>query len=182
MKKLISTLLLVLLLATCKKEPLFDEYGFYGESHAKLNGVAWTGKPGIFFTTVLCQPDSCIGIKIFQFNQKGEIRSDITINHIPIRPGRQTLNYGRHVSQKVHCSFSYGEYTSDGDVITGNYSIFEQNDDNYLDITELDLKTGDISGKFQGTVVRHEFWTPAGQQPDTIRITEGTFRGKIFRE
>ncbi len=175
MKNTTLLLLFALLLATCKKDSLFDEYGYYGEARAKLNGVPWTGNPSIFFPALLCRPDSCIAIDILQFNKRGELRSDITIDDVPMRLGRQTLNPG----WDVLCSLSYSEFADDGCVLTGIYSVSGQSDDNYVDITQLDLKTGDISGKFQATVVREEFWTPRGYEPDTIRITEGTFRGRI---
>jgi hypothetical protein len=186
MKNSLFFLLLLFSFTTCRKESVFDEHGFYGEGSAKLNGVSWTGKTGVFFKKGVwadfCYPDTCIAVKILHYNQNGELRGDITLNHVPLHTGKQTLNYAWPTSKDVLCAFSYSEWASDGDVITGGYDVFEQNDNNYLNITELNLKTGDISGKFQATVVRHEFWTPAGQQPDTVRITEGTFKGKIFRE
>ena len=67
-----------------------------------------------------------------------------------------------------------------GDVAIAGYHVFEQNPDNYIEITELDLKTGDIKGNFQAAVVRDSFWTPAGTIPDTIRFTNGVFSGKIY--
>ena len=186
MKNQLIFLLLLLSLTTCRKDSVFDEHGFYGKGSAKLNGVPWSGKTGVFFKTGVwadfCYSDTCIAIHFFHRNQYGELRGKITLDHVPLHTGRHTLNYAWPVSEDVLCALSYSEWVSDGDVVTGDYSVFEQNDDNYLDITDLNLKTGDISGKFQATVVRHEFWTPAGQQPDTIRITEGTFTGKIFRE
>lgn len=186
MKNQLIFLLLLLSLTTCRKDSIFDEDGFYGEGSAKLNGMPWSGKTGVFFKTGVwadfCYPDTCIAIHLFHRNQNGELRGKITLDHVPLHIGKQTLNYAWPVSEDVLCALSYSEWASDGDVVTGDYSVFEQNEDNYLDITDLNLKTGDISGKFQATVVRHEFWTPAGQQPDTIRITEGTFKGKIFRE
>lgn len=182
MKKLLVLVLLVLALSTCRKEEGFDEYGFFGEGTAYLNGAAWSGKTGVFFTDVFCAPDSCIGIKLLYRNKNGYLRGDITLNHVPLQVGRQTLNYAWPVSQDVYCALSYSTWADDGDIVTGDYSVFEQNDSNYLEILELNLKTGDISGRFQAAVARHEFWTPAGQVPDTIRITEGVFRGRIFRE
>jgi hypothetical protein len=182
MKKPLFFLLLLLSLTTCRKDSVFDEHGFYGEGSAKLNGVPWTGKTGVFFTDVFCQPDSCIAINLYNRNESGALRGKITFNHVPLRTGRQTLNYVWPLSKDVLCTLSYSEFTSDGDVITGDYSVFEQNDDNYLDISELNLKTGNISGKFQATVVRDSFWTFAGHHPDTIWIMEGAFKGRIFKK
>ncbi|MCC6599823.1 MAG: hypothetical protein IT223_04020, partial [Crocinitomicaceae bacterium] len=180
MKNLFSLFLLFLSIAACRKDNVFNEHGLYGGGSAKLNGVAWTGKAGVFFTDVFCAPDSCIAISLFHYNESDALRGKITLNHVPLRTGRQTLNYTWPLSKDVLCALSYSVFTSDGDVITGDYSVFEQNDDNYLNITKLDLNTGLISGTFQATVVRDSFWTFPGYQPDTIRITEGTFSGKIF--
>jgi len=181
MKKSLFFLSFLLSLVTCQKD-VFDEHGFYGEGRAKLNGLDWTGKTGVFFTDVFCQPDSCIAINLYHRNEGGALRGKLTLNHVPLRTGRQTLNYTWPLSTDVPCQLSYSLFTSDGDVIIGDYSVIEQTDDNYLDITVLNLVAGDISGKFQATVVRDSFWTFAGHQPDTIRITEGTFWGKIFRK
>ena len=167
---------------TCRKDHIFDEHGFYGAGSAKLNGMPWTGKTGVFFTDVFCQPDSCIAINLYHRNESGALRGKLTLDHVPLRVGRQTLNYAWPLSTDVPCKLSYSLFTSDGDVIIGDYSVFEQNDDNYLDITELNLKTGAINGKFQAIVVRDSFWTFPGHQPDTIRIVEGTFWGRIFKE
>jgi len=186
MKKPLFFLLILFSLTTCRKDSVFDEHGFYGEGTALMSGVPWSGKTGVFFKTGVwadfCYPDTCIAIKILHSNQNGELRGDITLDHVPLRTGRQTLNYAWPTHEDVFCKLIYSEWVADGDVTTGGYYVFEQNDDNYLDIAELNLKTGDISGKFQATIVRDKFWTPAGQQPDTIWITEGTFKGKIFRE
>ena len=186
MKKTMFFLLLLLPLITCRKDHIFDEHGFYGEGTALMNGVPWSGKTGVFFKTGVwadfCYPDTCVAIHLFHRNQNGELRGKLTLNHVPLRTGKQTLNYTWPLSKDVLCQLSYSIFTSDGDVIIGDYSVFEQNDDNYLDITELNLKTGAINGKFQATVVRDSFWTFPGHQPDTIRITDGTFWGRIYKD
>ncbi len=186
MKNQLIFLLLLFVFTTCRKDSVFDEHGFYGEGTALMNSAPWSGKTGVFFKTGVwadfCSPDTCIAIKIQHKNQNGELRGDLTLNHVPLRTGRQTLNYVWPTHGDVFCKLTYSEWVADGDVTTGGYFVFEQNDDNYLEITGINLKTGDISGMFQATVVRDSFWTFAGYQPDTIRITEGTFKGRIFKE
>jgi hypothetical protein len=182
MKKSICCFLFALLLVTCRYDSIFDEYGFYGEGTAKMNGQTWGGKAGIFPSTDWCKTDTCIAIKILRSNSEGFLRNDLTFDHIPLKKGRKTFNYRWSVYKDALYKLTYSEWGSDGDVITGGYYVYEQNDENFLEITHLDLKTGDIRGIFQATVVRGSSWTPLGRQSDTIRIRDDSFYGKIFRE
>jgi hypothetical protein len=181
MKKISILFSFALLFYTCKKEPIFDEYGFSGEGTAMLNGTPWKGVAGIFPTSVFCKPDTCIAIKLLYY-EADALRGDITINHIPLSTGKKTLNYIWPRYAQINNKIGYGEFTSDGDVITGSYYVYEQNDANFVDITELNLETGDVRGSFQAVVVRDSFWTADGAIPDTIRITNGSFYGKIYWE
>ena len=99
---------------------------------------------------------------------------------IPLKLGRHTFNYVWPFYEEIENRLTYSEWGADGDVITGVYHVFEQNDDNYVELTEVDLRNGDVRGNFQAVVVRDSILTPAGYQPDTIRITDGSFYGKIY--
>ncbi len=181
MKKVLIFLLFGFALTTCRKS-IFDEGGFYGEGSARMNGKAWTGKAGIFMTDVFCKTDSCIAVKLLYLNAQGLLRGDITLDHIPLRTGRQTLNYIWPNHARTFCQLTYSEYIDDGDVTTGGYFVFEQNPDNYVEITGINYSTGGVSGKFQATVVRDSLWTFPGYKPDTIRIREGVFFGRIYEK
>lgn len=91
MRNILLPFVMMLLFCTCKKESVFDKSGFSGEGTALLNGM-----PGqvrlASFTDVYCEPDTCIGIKMLYY-EDGALRGDITINHIPLSPGKKTLNY-----------------------------------------------------------------------------------------
>lgn len=180
MKKFIWGIFFACLFAGCKKEGVFDELGFYGEGAAQLNGQSWRGKTGIFPTKNFCEPDTCIAITFLYHNQHEELRGDITFDDVPLKRGRKKINYVWPTWDDVQCRLIYSRFAADGDVLVGEYHIVEQNDENFLEITELNLKTGDVKGKFQATVVRDSLWTPPGHKPDTIKIMDGSFFGKIF--
>ena len=182
MKNLVRFFFVALLVIACKKDFVFDEYGYYGEGTAYLNGQPWSGLTGIFPTKNYCEPDTCIGVKLLYYNQNGALRGDITIDDIPLVVGKHTLNYIWPTWEDIAYRLIYTKFTSDGDVVTGTYHVFEQSNDNFLNITEINVRTGDIKGGFQAVVVRDSLWTPLGQKPDTIKITDGSFYGKIYWE
>lgn len=164
----------------CKKENNFDPDGYYGEGTALLNGKPYKGKVGIFNSNNLCKPDTCIGINIDYFNEYGEKRGDITIDIVFLKTGKFQLGYVYPFwTPYGPYSLTYGELAGDGDVVTGVYFTFQKDSANWLNIKKLDLKSGEISGDFQATVVRAVSFTPKGQIPDTIKITNGSFLGKI---
>lgn len=183
MKNLPFYFLPVFLLVACKNEHVFDENGFYGEGTALFNGNPWSGETGVFIAKHFCSPtDTCYSIKLLHYNQKGELRGDITFDLIPLELGRHTFNYTWPTWKEVKNRLNYSTWASDGDVTTGGYHVYEQNDDNYVELTEVNLLTGEVRGNFQAVVVRDTFWTPTGLQPDTIRISDGSFYGKIYQE
>lgn len=180
MKRLMLLFWPALLLTGCQKESIFDEYGFYGEGTAWLNGNPWNGITGVFRAKRFCEPDTCVAVKLLYINQSGALRGDITLDFIPLQTGKYALGYTSPTWEDVRYKLTYSTWASDGDVLTGIYDIFEQNDENYVEITELNRKTGDIKGRFQAVVVRDSLWTLSGATPDTIRITDGSFYGRIF--
>lgn len=181
MKRLLYFLMLLAFVIGCTKDSIFDEYGYYGNGYAKLNGKDWTGKTGVFIKTFFCTADDpCVAIKLLYYNEQGALRGDLTFNFIPLKTGKFSLNYVWPVWEDIQYKLGYYTLTSDGDVLTGSYHVFEQNDENYIEITDLNLETGYIKGSFQALVVRDSFWLPPGYLPDTIRITNGSFYGKIY--
>lgn len=174
-------LVLLLFVVACKKDSIFDEYGFYGEGSAMLNGKPWKGITGVFPKKNFCSPgDTCLAISLLYYNDHGALRSIITFDVIPLNLGKHTINYVWPTWEEIEYRLIYSEYVFDGDVTTGGYHVYEQNDANYLNLTELNVQTGDVRGEFQAVVVRDSMWTPAGYAPDTIRITDGSFYGKIY--
>lgn len=181
MKKLpIFSLLFFICIFSCQKEDVFDQYGSYGEGTAQLNGIAYKGKVTTIFDVIRYKPDTCLGINILRRNQSGEARAYISIDRIPLKIGKFLIPYTLvGVENHKKYELSYAEFTGDGDEATGNYRTYQADTTNWVNIKKLDVKTGDIEGSFQATVVRMKSYTPLGAIPDTIRITEGNFFGKI---
>ncbi len=179
MKKFI--ILLIFAYVACQKDDIFDDIGFYGEGTALLNGVEWKGKTGIFPLNdprfVNCLPDTCISILIQKYNDIGELRSKVLFHKIPLKIGLYLFNPIEPSFLDTFYRISYSEFTSDGDVVTGRYSLKEADSSYFLEIIELNKQSGDIRGKFHAKVVRDTAFI--GTFPDTITIENGNFYGKI---
>ena len=179
-KSPIFSLLLFFCIFSCQKEDIFDQYGSYGEGTAQLNGISYKGKVTTIFDVTRCKPDTCLGINLLRRNQSGEARAYISIDRIPLKIGKFLIPYTLvGVDNHKNYEMSYAEFSDDGDVPTGNYKTYQADTTNWVYIKKLDVKTGDIEGTFQATVVRTESYTPIGAIPDTIRIIDGKFFGKI---
>ena len=136
MKKCLFFAMFLLLIVSCKKDRFFDEYGLYGEGTALLNGHPWRGQTFIGTSENFCSPtDTCYTIQLAYFNQYDEARGRITFNLIPLKLGRHTFNYVWPFYEEIENRLTYSEWGADGDVITGSYHVFEQNDDNYVELT-----------------------------------------------
>ncbi len=181
MKKFpILSLLFFVCIFSCGKENVFDKYGTYGEGSALLNGISYTGTVGTLVSFNICKPDTCIGINILHQNKYGEARETITFSIVPLKVGKFLIPYS--IPGELDYSnyrFSYSRFAEDGDVIAGFYKTYQPDTANWVNFKKLDLKTGDFEATFQATVVSAENFTPLGAIPDTIRITNGKFFGKI---
>jgi len=175
--KRVIILILILAVSSCEKDDIFDGIGFYGEGTAILNGVGWNGKTGVFPSKNYCAPDTCIGILIQKYNDIGELRGKILIDYVSLKVGKFQLNPIEPWYLDTFYRISYHEFTADGDVITGDYSLKLSDPNYYLEILELNRHTGDIRGKFSAKVVRDTAFI--GSFPDTITIKDGNFYGKI---
>ncbi|MEP7198094.1 MAG: hypothetical protein ABI851_16370 [Saprospiraceae bacterium] len=165
------------LVFSCEKDSIFDEIGFYGEGTATLNGILLKGKTGVFKSKEYCSPDTCISILILHYNESNELRGKILMNFIPLKKGKYLFNPIEPSFLDTLYRITYSEFTSDGDVVTGRYSLKESDPSYFLEILELNKQSGDIRGKFQAKVVRDTAFI--GTIPDTIVIEDGNFYGKI---
>lgn len=182
MKSTVSLLLLSLLFVTCNKDNVFDKYGSYGEGSAEVNDRAWSGTCRTTSSS-LCYCDaleSCISVEISQYAKDGLLLSVINFSRITPEKGIRPLNYIYPSWERTCDQMSCAE--RDDDVLLGMYSVHEQSDSNYLEITDLNLETGNIKGTFQATLIRDSSWVKPGQTADTLRIRNGSFYGKIYRE
>lgn len=174
-------LIIFLVIYSCDKEDIFDDIGFYGEGKAEIKGNTWKGKTGVFPLTDPrynnCLPDTCISILIQQYNESQELRSKILIHFVPLKLGKFQFNPIEPSFLDTTYRFTYSEFTSDGDVVTGRYKLTNPDSSYFVNIQELNRQTGDIRGMFRARVVRDTSFI--GPYPDTIIIENGSFYGKI---
>ncbi|MBK8643710.1 MAG: hypothetical protein IPN15_16335 [Saprospiraceae bacterium] len=175
--KRLYILLTIISILSCEKNSIFDNDGFYGEGKAKLDEVEWKGNTGIFKAKKYCFPDTCVGIVIDGFNEARSVRSNIIINQVFLKTGKFYFNPIYPTFKDTLYRFSYHEFS--GDAVVGVYNIIEADSNNYVEIKELNMKTGDVRGSFQARVISNSDWPSNGSLPDTIDITNGSFYGKI---
>ncbi len=181
--RILAFLLIALSVATCKKDSVFDENGYYGEGTATINGWAWHGTNLMIGDDKAPEGlnlDNCLNIRIAQKSPDGLLLSTITFSYISPNMGSRTLNYVSPGWNPIVNRIIASEW--DDDVLLGTYYVFEQSDSNFLDITDLNWETGDVKGHFQATLIRDSSWVAPGQTADTLRIRNGSFYGKIYRE
>ncbi len=99
------------------------------------------------------------------------------LHKVPLKLGRFQLNPIEPSFLDTFYRISYSEFSSDGDVVTGGYSLKDPDSTYFLEILELNKHSGDIRGKFRTKVVRDTAFI--GTIPDTITIENGNFYGKI---
>ncbi len=175
--KRLYILLTIISILSCEKNSIFDDHGFYREGKARLDDVEWKGNTGIFKAKKYCFPDTCVGIVIEGYNEARSVHSNIIIDQVFLKTGKFYFNPINPTYKDTLYKFSYHEFS--GDVVVGIYNIIEADWNNYVEIKELNLKTGDVRGIFQARVISDSSWPSNGSIPDTIDITNGSFYGKI---
>ena len=186
--KIIIILFVILGISSCKKDSVFDDFGFYGEGTALVNKVEWKGKTGIFpknnplFNN--CLPDTCFSLLIINENKYDGTTNNILIDRFFLKVGKFQFNKQRYdpIAQMyidTTFSFSYGTSIAGGEIVTGLYRLVKTDINNYFEIKEFNKFTGDIKGSFKARVVRDLFSTASGAIPDSLDIENGSFYGKI---
>ena len=175
--KRVDVLLNIMSILSCEKNSIFDNDGFYGEGKARLDEVEWKGSTGIFKAKKYCFPDTCVAILVEGYNKARSVRSKILIDQVFLKTGKFYFNPIYPTYLDTLYNFSYQEFK--GDAVLENYSIIEADSNNYVEIKELNMKTGDVRGSFQARVISNSGWPSNGSIPDTIDITNGSFYGKI---
>jgi hypothetical protein len=168
-------------LIACRYDSEFDEWGFNGRGNYFRDGKMREGKLVVSLVKSFCPPDtdSCLALIIRDYHAPDVPKSDITIGSFSPKLGRVELSYFPDISGRGPNMFYLSEFTTEGDVGAGLYSLSSQSLENFLEITELNMESGFISGRFAATVAMDSSLLSLGYDPDTIRITDGAFSGKI---
>lgn len=180
----LTILIVCLLLISCKKtieDPIIRPHS--GEGTALKDGKNWLGEPYAIF---LKPEEEVLGVSIEVFNELGFLRQLLSFYKIPPQVGLYPLNNTIISDNDDLIGAGYYTLSSDGDVLGGIWNILETAD-NQLEITDVNVETGDIEGIFQVTMVLDsmirsqyidELQVPLPYE-DTIRFTDGQFFTKI---
>ncbi len=172
----------LLCLIGCKKDEDID-MGFPGIGSALINGTEWNGRAGVFRqNSSPCDLDTCISIIIGHIVDSTQFTTKMSFNYVSLKKQKVLLN--RLPSDPfiyVPNYFLYNESIIDGDIILliATYQVAEGDTNSYLEITDFDVKTGAIEGRFEVTAIESLSPSQQGEIPDTIRITDGWFSSTI---
>lgn len=179
---LIHTLLICLLLVSCKKT--IEEPSIYtGEFSALKQGTTWEALPYAFFPS---SNDTALTIVAEILNEEGFLRQSLSFTKVPPKEGDYPLYKSSSAVNDGLVSTHYFTFLTDGDVIEADWEILDTAD-NFLRITNLDLATGEVSGQFDMVMVldslTRSFYLDELEvdlpYEDTIRFTNGEFATKI---
>ncbi|MFN8331239.1 MAG: hypothetical protein U0T81_08480 [Saprospiraceae bacterium] len=155
MKSIWIIVFLLLIIGSCYKD-VFDKDGFYGNCKAKVNGIQWNGNCLVIKAVPACSPDSCISLSFWNFDKNDNLISKIGIQQVQLKKGKFLLNNFEPWFKNTDYHFLYSEYEIANERFKNAYQIYGPDSSNFLEITDLDLSTGNINGKFQARVVRNE--------------------------
>ncbi len=182
MKKLLSSLLFLILLTACKKEPLYLKY-FWGDvSGIKINGINWPSHSD--WTTKIVgekltpTPDcnfTLAFIRIETYTSDDFKRESLGIGGLPLKTGKYILKNSSSFRCDSLPATVLNLSTADGDAGVGNY-IPLKGADNSVTITSYDAATNEVRGTFDITFVKNylgAFYDT--NYTDTIRFNGGQF-------
>jgi hypothetical protein len=175
MKARILNLLIFGLIIACQPGP-----GPFpaGRASAELNGKPWVANRASCAINTPCYKGR-LGINLYKHWANGTVES-LSFHKIPNQVGLYRIapaaadNATFCKDTSVNSNFS--NTTPDGDVSKDFYESVDVAT-NYVQITDINRKTGEVRGKFDVTYVI--FIRQDRTSPDTIRITNGQFQARI---
>jgi hypothetical protein len=174
-------LVIVTYLTTCRPErspePTLPDY-YFGTATALKNGQVWETNPFCKF------PKYKYDRFFIEFNL---LKSDfsrteeLSFEDVPIMPGTYHVihKYGSGDSM-VSADYSYWDY----DQFNGGYNVSETGDPstNFITIESFDTLTKEVKGRFSVIFGVYQYPINLSDPPDTIKITDGQFHGKVIRD
>ena len=102
------------------------------------------------------------------YDDTGTLRERLIFDYVPFEPGKYTL-------PTLNDDFRAGYTTLHGDVMEDRFIVLNE-EENYFEITTIDLENMEIGGQFKITFIRNPDDTVTNPNlPDTIRFAEGDF-------
>ena len=176
MKKSCLTCLafILVILSACSR----DGQGVAPRSYfcAELNGQAWEG---VVSASINSMNELNIGVNTYADRKKRIARGSLTVEKIPIQALKQSLKPLKKDSVTLNIlGTGYSTLKEDGDVLDGRYAlVLSDSANNYIELTEVDLKRKRFKGEFSGTYVKTN--NPTGLASDTMRFRNGKFFIKL---
>ncbi len=153
-------------------EPLFPGSQEYGWAKGMKNGDEWEASAVASYHS---DDSTYAGMIIDAFNANGFLRESIGFNEIPIKVGMNTI---RGTAFDVYDGFignGYDRWGSDGDVLTARY-ILDEDYNNTLEITKVDLSTETIEGVFSA---RYDIEFDNRPYPEIVEFKNIKFSAQI---
>jgi len=177
---------------SCKKdqEGLFDQWGHYkyGYGNMTINGRSIAAKKILFGRKEKWNPeeDTVFLFEMQIFTQNDELREVFGVRNLRPKIGKyffpkievDSLGHPDFANDAILYKPGFAFFGADGDVVEGSYSHPWVDSNSYVEITELNIATGDVKGNFKAKMLKLKDFSLASL-PDTIYITEGSFSTKI---
>jgi hypothetical protein len=178
MQKYIIIISVICIIFSCKPDKIHEpELPIYymGEGSALKNGQPWTGYSKCFYLDDITDR---IYIQIDSLYFNTYVEQQLTFEEVLLKEGSYPLSPEYRGQDSITSAvFSYW----DEDQYLGEYKILGTGEPNmnYLTIESYDTLTKKIKGKFDliMTVTKR----PYAGAPDTLRLTNGQFFGKVYK-
>jgi len=174
MKARILNLLIFGLIIACQPGP-----GPFpaGRASAELNGKPWVSNQSNCAINTACYKGR-LGINLYKHRPDGTKESSFGFHKIPYQVGVYSVVPAVYANfcTDTFVNSSFNTLTPDGDVSKDSYGSVNVST-NYVQITDINRKTGEVRGKFNVTYVI--FIRQDRTSPDTIRVTNGQFQAWI---
>lgn len=176
MKTLCISTMLLILLASCEKEPQppQQEGPWWGEAAAEKNGIQWEGSP---YAVVSKNFPDRLTIFLDSLDKNSLRREQLSFYRVPLIGGTYpVLDAPPQVEDSlVRSTLYYVEV----DVLYGVYKILEADSSSFITITSYDSVSKEVKGTFDVTFITEI--KPYASAPDTIRMRNGTFHTKVIK-
>ncbi|MBX2928114.1 MAG: hypothetical protein KF852_09790 [Saprospiraceae bacterium] len=174
--------LLLLVVSSCKKEELSYPDPNAGNAHvsALRNGEDWYGYLG-WLPFEFTQKDTVEFV--FFVTEDNIIRQTLGFYRIPLKTGQHLLSLaGRGMLLGQFSYGSFSTYLGDGDVGGEIYHTSSDTAFHFFAIDTYDLATGVVEGRFQVELIKDPLRDIFPDTPDTLRFTDGKFKGIAFKD
>lgn len=174
--------LLLLVVSSCKKEELSYPDPNAGNAHvsALRNGEDWYG---YLFPLPWSYPNRDTSEFNFFVTAENITRQKLDFKRIPLKTGVFPLSVsGRGMELGKFSYATFNTRIDDGDVIGEIYYTSSDTAFHFIAIDAYDSATGVVEGRFQVELIKDPLRDIFPDTPDTLRFTNGKFKGVAFKD